>query len=95
MYIVLIKRIMYPSNKFNYGVISRMTHPKTKLFVKKKVIIVQVIINSVVDYPLQNFRELRKYGNWPIVYWQFFLARFENCYYLCYFHIFCENSKIY
>ena len=68
MYIALIKRIMYPSNKFNYSVISRMTHPKTKLFVKKKVIIVQVIINSVVDYPLQNFRQLRKYGNSPIVY---------------------------
>ena len=36
-----------------------MTLPKTKLFTKKKVIIVQVIINSVVYYPLQNFRETR------------------------------------
>ena len=30
----------------NKSVVSRMTIPKTKLFVKKKVIIVQVIINS-------------------------------------------------
>ena len=48
--------------------ISRMTLPKTKLFIKKKVIIIQVIINSVVHYPLQNFRDSRKYGNWPIVF---------------------------
>ena len=47
----------------NKSVMSRMTIPKTKLFVKKKVIIVQVIINSVVHYPLRSFRETRKYGN--------------------------------
>ena len=44
----MIKKIIYAINKFNKSVISRMTLPKTKLFTKKKVIIVQVIINSVV-----------------------------------------------
>ena len=34
-------------SKFNKSVISRMTLPKTKLFTKKNVIIVQVIINAV------------------------------------------------
>ena len=58
MYIfIFIKRIIYAIEKFNKSVINRMTLPKTKLLVKKKVITVQVIINSVVHYPLQNFRE--------------------------------------
>ena len=58
MYIfIFIKRIIYAIEKFNKSVINRMTLPKTKLLVKKKAITVQVIINSVVHYPLQNFRE--------------------------------------
>ena len=67
MYTYLIRRIIYAINKFNKSVISRVTLSKTKLFVKKKVIIVQVIIYSDVHYPRQNFRETQKYGNWPIV----------------------------
>ena len=63
---LLIKRIVYAINKFNKSVTSRMILPITKLFVKKKVII-QVIIDLVVHCPLQNFRETRMYGNWPIV----------------------------
>ena len=58
MYIfIFIKRIIYAIEKFNKSVINRMTLPKTKLLVKTKVITVQVVINSVVHYPLQNFRE--------------------------------------
>ena len=73
MYTYLIRRIIYAINKFNKSVISRVTLSKTKLFVKKKVIIVQVIIYSDVHYPRQNFRETQKYGNWPIVCQQFCL----------------------
>ena len=55
MYTYLIRRIIYAINKFNKSVISRVTLPKTKLFVKKKVIIVQVIIYSDVHYPRLKF----------------------------------------
>ena len=52
----MIKRIIYVTNKFNKSVIGRMIPPKTKLFMKK-VIMVQVIIHSVVHYPLQNLEK--------------------------------------
>ena len=38
-----------------------------KLFMKKNVIIVQVNIQSVVHYSLQNFRETQLHANWPII----------------------------
>ena len=61
------KKVLYAVNKFNKSVISRMALTKMKLFMKKKAIIVQVFIYSVVHYPFRYFRETRNYGNWPIV----------------------------
>ena len=52
---------------FNKCVISRMTFPKTKLLVKKKVVIFQVMFYSVVHYSPKNFRKTQKNGKWLIV----------------------------
>ena len=44
-----------------------MSLPENKLLMKKTVIIIDIILQSVINCSLQYFRERGKYRNWPTV----------------------------